>query len=574
MRLIGTFGLFDLSGNRIEVRSRKAVALLALLASAPDGIRTRIWLQTMLWGSRARPQAQSSLRRELSTLANILEKSGAKELLFRESQRIQLNLDKISIDVLSIGVDGSRSSKFVDADFLEGLDLRDSDEFEDWLRRQRNRTSELLKLEFPEPTQPLPNAADVYGGPLPPVNRLLEETVSTQSPKPSISVVPFVDVERSSRLRLLGIAVAEEIGMTLSQYPQLFVVASSAAAALASRSMTSAEIATGLGVRYLLMGSIIASNSKLKINIQLIRGKTGEQIWSKQFNTNDGQNLSIEEQIAKSVVPQIWTNIDLIERHRGLITNIRSLDSYDLYWRANGLFRTGQKHSVLEAVDLAEQLATSNPTCPFSASLAAFCNGFIYLMDWSVDRQSARRSAIKYYQNALRFGGNNIEALGYAAGTLILIGGNIRLADQLVSHALSLLPAYQPTLFWGGWVDVVMGNTARARERFELALHINPSSEVRKYTIAGIGLSFLLEGEIQSAYPFLLRAGVEQRENPVVQAALAIAASQIGENEIAKEARQALEETGGKQAVLSVLRSDTHKKIFQLGLDMVDKPDI
>lgn len=91
LQLIGPFGLFAPSGVRIEISSKKAIALIALLATAPSGERSRRWLQAMLWGTREHEQAQTSLRREVSTLSKQLEVRGAGELLLRSSQRIGLS---------------------------------------------------------------------------------------------------------------------------------------------------------------------------------------------------------------------------------------------------------------------------------------------------------------------------------------------------------------------------------------------------------------------------------------------------------------------------------------------------
>lgn len=102
MRLMGPFHLLDSGGSRIDIRSKRSTALLALLAMAPDGIRTRSWLQAMLWGSRALPQAQASLRRELANLAILLDASGAGSLLVRERSRVALNLNWIAVDALEL----------------------------------------------------------------------------------------------------------------------------------------------------------------------------------------------------------------------------------------------------------------------------------------------------------------------------------------------------------------------------------------------------------------------------------------------------------------------------------------
>src|SRR3546814_8183083 len=65
MTLLGAFRLSAPDGQRLEITSKKAIALLALLSTAETGERWRSWLQERLWGSLEREQAQAGLRREL-----------------------------------------------------------------------------------------------------------------------------------------------------------------------------------------------------------------------------------------------------------------------------------------------------------------------------------------------------------------------------------------------------------------------------------------------------------------------------------------------------------------------------
>ncbi|WP_339561592.1 hypothetical protein, partial [Pseudomonas sp. EA_65y_Pfl1_P113] len=52
LRLLGAFGLFAPDGTRLQITSRKGIALLALIALARSGDRSRAWLQAQLWGGR------------------------------------------------------------------------------------------------------------------------------------------------------------------------------------------------------------------------------------------------------------------------------------------------------------------------------------------------------------------------------------------------------------------------------------------------------------------------------------------------------------------------------------------
>lgn len=125
--------LVDPTGAILDVSSRKALALLALLATGSRGTRSRAYLQQKLWGSRAARQAQSSLRREIASL-----RKAAPGLPLSSTYRtVALELSQISIDIY----DPSMSQGSI-ADFLEGLDLPGEEDFEDWLREVRNSFAE------------------------------------------------------------------------------------------------------------------------------------------------------------------------------------------------------------------------------------------------------------------------------------------------------------------------------------------------------------------------------------------------------------------------------------------------
>lgn len=558
LKLVGPFGLFAPAGARIEISSKKAIALVALLASAPDGVRTRVWLQAMLWGTRDTAQAQSSLRRELSTLHKILGKHGAAELLVRETRRVGLRLAQIQVDIFSLDM-ASRGGAHDQDDFLEGIDLKGCDEFEDWLRNQRSRLRELRDVEIPSPAAPLPTAQHVLGELLPPQEALLGNEPPRPPPKPSVAVLPFAHLGRTDDANWLGTGIAQEVGMTLAQFPQLFVVSATSAAVLAERRLTHVEIARQLGVRYLLDGTIQQSGERLRANVSLLDGTSGLQVWGCSVEGALDDIFALQESVATRAAPQIWTQIDLAERQRGLRQAPRRGDQYELYWRANALFRSWDRGPTLEAIGLTDELTASDPTCPLSAGLAAFCNSVAYAFRWTDDAAATRRTAIAHYQNALRLGPSNVEALGYVAGTLIGIGGDLELANRIVDHALSLLPTYQPTLFWGGWVDLARGHPARGRERFELSLRINPASGVKAYALTGIGLANLFLGDEAAALAMLSEAAVHLPNYPITLAALCAAARRTGDGKVARRAALQLAGLGAPGETLSILQVPDHR---------------
>ena len=539
LNLIGPFGLFHANGERIEISSKKAIALFALVAAAPNGERSRRWLQMMLWGSSAEAQAQASLRRELSTLARVLAEADAPDVLLRSSQRTALAISLLDIDTdrLSTGKMSSTPASAT-SDFLEGLDLQGCEEFEDWLRDERARIRELLGMRFSESLTLPPSARDILGTELPSERDLLDDVVPRMPPKPSLAVLPFSLVGDADNV-WMGIGIADEIGVILSQYPQLFIVASASARALADAGVTKPEIARQLGVRYLLDGTVICLGSRVRVSASLLDGMTSEQVWAETFGGEVSDLFELQRAIGDVIAPQIWSNVDKSERRRVLRLGGAPGGDYESYWRANALFRSWRREDVQEAVDLAEQLVGRDKTCAWATSLAAYCRSVAAMFGFG-DRDENIRRSVAHYQNALRFGSDNVEALGYCVGTLLNIGGDLATADLLVGHAIQLLPAHQPTLFWGGWVDVFNGNPSRARERFELALRINPASGARGQTYGGIGFACLLDNDFATALAFFAKARDADPGFFITSYGLLAAATRLGNEPEATRAMEAI----------------------------------
>lgn len=150
-RLIGPFCIELPDGADITPRAKKAKALLAMLALAPNGARNRKWLQDKLWSDRESTQAAASLRQELSEIRRLFHSAGL-EILSIDRETVHLDLQSVSLDLNATLPDAAGQ------DLLEGLDVRDP-EFEDWLRDERSRW-------HPEPAMPRPPASARSAGPI------------------------------------------------------------------------------------------------------------------------------------------------------------------------------------------------------------------------------------------------------------------------------------------------------------------------------------------------------------------------------------------------------------------------
>lgn len=136
--VLGAFGLFDNNNRSYTPRMKKAQALLALIAMAPRGERTRVWLRDKLWSESSEDKSSTNLRqlifelkKELGPLAN--------NILVVTKQSIGLRQGSVWIDYWAVRDDPAalRTLEITrDTQVLEGLDIPDN-EFDDWLSFER-----------------------------------------------------------------------------------------------------------------------------------------------------------------------------------------------------------------------------------------------------------------------------------------------------------------------------------------------------------------------------------------------------------------------------------------------------
>ncbi len=144
LRLIGRFRLEGGDGAPVELPSRRARALLAYLALAPERSASRERLSGLLWSDRGEPQARASLRQCLLELRGALTARGLDLLrvgrasVALASENIDVDIDRLR-DALDAGPDAV--TERLSALSVHGLldDLEIGGLFEDWRNQARAR---------------------------------------------------------------------------------------------------------------------------------------------------------------------------------------------------------------------------------------------------------------------------------------------------------------------------------------------------------------------------------------------------------------------------------------------------
>ena len=149
IRLLGPFEARVGEAPPLKLPTRKAEALLAILAARPATRHRRDHLAGLLWPSSDSKQARGSLRQTLNLLRKALTDSGAAtpqtsgDDLWLDPKGIVIDVQALEAAVAAdMPVELEQACANYRGDFLEGLEI-EGEEFEDWRMGERRRLREM-----------------------------------------------------------------------------------------------------------------------------------------------------------------------------------------------------------------------------------------------------------------------------------------------------------------------------------------------------------------------------------------------------------------------------------------------
>jgi serine/threonine protein kinase/tetratricopeptide (TPR) repeat protein len=319
---------------------------------------------------------------------------------------------------------------------------------------------------------------------------------ATATAKPSIAVLPLENNSSEPDGTYFADGMTDEITTKLSKIQAINVASHSAVAALKTTQPDAAATGRGLGVRYLLEGSVRKSGEQVRINVHLVDSSTGFDIWAEDFKGETKDVFSLQEQTALKIAQALDLKLSPQEKQGMEKRYTQNPEAYEAFMIGRALAEHDDEPGKLEAArSHFEQALKLDPDyAPALAGLAQV-EGYYYR---NVDSQPIHlERADRLAQRAVAAAPDLVEAritLGYAYGwkyeypkAVEVLREAIRL-DPENSHAwdaLSWVLAYETP------PEAVESEKA-ARE----ALRLQPTLPVAHYHL---GRALLLQGRYDDA---------------------------------------------------------------------------
>ncbi|WP_144640198.1 winged helix-turn-helix domain-containing tetratricopeptide repeat protein [Bordetella genomosp. 13] len=374
--------------------------------------------------------------------------------------------------------------------------------------------------------QPPDGAAQPDGAPQPATGQAATKAAAPAvlPAKPSIAVLPFVNLSGDPEQEYLADGVVEDVIAALSQYRWMFVVARNSSFTYKARAVDVKQVGRELGVRYVLEGSWRKAGNRVRITGQLIDAATGALHWAGRFEGVLEDIFELQDQITRDVVGAIAPQLERAEIERARHTPTDSMDAYDCYLRGMAWLHQGTRLAIDHALPLFEKAIASDPEFSSAYAMAAWCHCWRKLNGWMTDRPREIAEGLRLARRAIELDNNDAVALTRCGPVAAHLGGDLKGGIALVDRALALNPNLAPAWFLGAYLRLWDGQTDTAIEHFTHAMRQSPLDMELYRMQAGIAAAHLFQGRHDESVAW---AEKSLRELPsFLLAAAVLAASQ------------------------------------------------
>lgn len=290
-----------------------------------------------------------------------------------------------------------------------------------------------------------------------------------------VGVLPLQLVGTTEAEAHLSTGLADEITSALARFRWMFLVSSSSLARYATQTRDEMAIRRAFNIDFLLDGTIQRVGDRLRVALRLLDLRAGNQVvWSRRFDREVNDLLTMQDEIAAEVVAQIDPEILLIEAQR--VTNRPSHDAsaYDLVLRAIPLISRLDKPLFMEAGELLRQAVEMEPDYAAAYAWYAYWQMFLVGQQWSSNAAETMAEAGRLAEQAITLDPQDAKALTIAGHVRAFLHRRLREAIALHERALHLNPNLAMAWNLSGVAYAYLGDLNEADRRVQRYKLLSP----------------------------------------------------------------------------------------------------
>src|SRR5690606_38732193 len=170
--------------------------------------------------------------------------------------------------------------------------------------------------------------------------------------KPSIAVLPFINMSGDREQEFFADGITEDIQTELSRFRELFVISRNSVFVYKGKAVNIQRIARGLGVQYVVEGSVRKAGNRVRVSVQLIDAETDRHVWAERYDRELEDIFAIQDEVTSAIVATLPGRIAAAAHDRVQRKTTSNMAAYEYVLAGRLLHHQATKEANTEALRL------------------------------------------------------------------------------------------------------------------------------------------------------------------------------------------------------------------------------
>jgi len=300
----------------------------------------------------------------------------------------------------------------------------------------------------------------------------------------SIAVMPFVNASNNPDAEYLSDGISESLINSLSQLPQLKVIARSSSFKFKGKTTEPGEVAKALGVRAIVTGRVIQLGDQLQISAELVDTADGTQVWGEQYNRKANDLLAIQSEISREIAERLRLKLTNTEQQQLARRETTNPEAYELVLKGRFFSNKGGVAGRAKAIEYFSQAAAVDQNYGLAyAELAVAYN--TVLTSATVDPKVIKPKAQAALEKALQLD-ETIPEVHLAVAILKFNNWEWAAAESEYKRAIQLNPSFSRAHSQYANYLVSMGRYEQAIAEARRGRELDPFATGRNWRLGAV----------------------------------------------------------------------------------------
>jgi len=318
------------------------------------------------------------------------------------------------------------------------------------------------------------------------------------SEKPSIAVLALTNMSNDPDQDFIGDGITEDLITALSKIRSFKVISRESTFSYKGMAIDVRQVASELGVRFVLEGSVRKAGNRVRVTVQLIDAETGHHVWAERYDREMEDIFDLQDEMVRVIASALEPELNAFERERAVSKSPDNLDAWELYQRALWHMWTFEGENIRTAMELFKRSSEADPKFAPAYGYYAYCCYQFVILGITENPDALLQEGFEAARIALQC--DDRDAISYfAIGRIHMMLGDHDASIAALRKSIELNPCFAQAYHGLGFALSLAGELEESGRTTKQAVAMSPRDPMLwAFTIVH-ALNYILSEEYEAA---------------------------------------------------------------------------